>query len=64
MILDDRWVFADGIEISKANTYEAQTWFCLHQILFNQDMMANYDLNQERCKRLSSVRDIYIYILR
>lgn len=53
--IDEKWVTVQGEAVAKVVKHEAQTWFCLRQLLFNQMIMQSYELNDERRKHLSKV---------
>ena len=50
--IDDKWVSVTGSEILKVTKVEAQTWFCLRQILFNKMTFDNYEINSFRQREL------------
>ncbi|XP_037881633.1 zinc finger MYND domain-containing protein 10 homolog [Glossina fuscipes] len=52
--IDDKWIVVKGEEASKVIKHEAQAWFCMRQILFNNKLMQNYEINEERRKRLAA----------
>ncbi|XP_011200592.2 zinc finger MYND domain-containing protein 10 homolog [Bactrocera dorsalis] len=51
--IDEKWITVEGADISKISKQEAQSWFCIQQLLFNQSLMTSYELNEERRKHLS-----------
>lgn len=51
--IDDKWTPVYGMDIKKVTKIEAQTWFCLRQLLFNVDAMKNYEINQFRQREIS-----------
>lgn len=51
--IDDKWVqVSNGDQILKVTKVEAQTWFCLRQILFNRATFDNYEINAFRQREL------------
>lgn len=56
--IEDKWKTVKGEELVKVVKYEAQTWFCLRQILFNAQLMSNYELNEPRMKRLGQCQGL------
>ncbi|XP_067647579.1 zinc finger MYND domain-containing protein 10 homolog isoform X2 [Eurosta solidaginis] len=51
--IDDKWILMKGDEIAKVTKHEAQSWFCMRQLLFNKSLMNSYELNEERRKHLA-----------
>ncbi|XP_013113063.2 zinc finger MYND domain-containing protein 10 homolog [Stomoxys calcitrans] len=51
--IDEKWMLVQGEELGKVVKHEAQTWFCLRQLLFNRGFMESYEFNDERRKHLS-----------
>lgn len=56
--IDEKWLTVEGADISKISKQEAQTWFCMRQLLFNQSLMASYELNEERRKHISKCQGL------
>lgn len=51
--IDDKWTPVCGSDILKITKYEAQTWFCLRQLLMNPNVIQHYDINDFRQRELS-----------
>lgn len=51
--IDDTWTPTFGDDIKKVTKIEAQTWFCLRQLLFNSDVMRMYEINEYRQRQIS-----------
>ncbi|CAO1384827.1 unnamed protein product [Diamesa hyperborea] len=49
---DGKWLPVAGDEILKIAKVEAQTWFCLHHIMFNRSTFENYEINAFRQREL------------
>lgn len=52
-IPDDKWIVATNEDLLKITKVEAQTWFCLRQLIFNKDAMENYEINSFRQRELA-----------
>ncbi|XP_058834470.1 zinc finger MYND domain-containing protein 10 homolog [Topomyia yanbarensis] len=50
--LNDRWEPVYGGEIFKVTKSEAQAWFCLFGLLFNKNVMADYEINEFRQREI------------
>uniref|UniRef100_A0A182TJK7 MYND-type domain-containing protein n=1 Tax=Anopheles melas TaxID=34690 RepID=A0A182TJK7_9DIPT len=46
------WISAHGDAILKVTETEAQTWFCLYRLLFNGDLMRDYEINSYRHREI------------
>uniref|UniRef100_A0A8W7P0B2 MYND-type domain-containing protein n=1 Tax=Anopheles coluzzii TaxID=1518534 RepID=A0A8W7P0B2_ANOCL len=46
------WMPAHGDAILKVTETEAQTWFCLYRLLFNGDLMRDYEINGYRHREI------------
>ncbi|XP_052871746.1 zinc finger MYND domain-containing protein 10 homolog [Anopheles cruzii] len=46
--LDDVWRPVHGEEVLKVSKTEAQTWFGLHKLVFNRELMHGYEMNAYR----------------
>lgn len=53
LFIDDKWTKVTGDEVLKVTKVEAQTWFCLRQLLFNDDAMSMYAINEFRQREIS-----------
>uniref|UniRef100_A0A336L5D1 CSON004625 protein n=1 Tax=Culicoides sonorensis TaxID=179676 RepID=A0A336L5D1_CULSO len=53
--IDEKWKKVAGDLIMKVVKPEAQTWFCLRQLLFNQDVAKNYQINDFRQRELGKL---------
>ncbi|CAD7006136.1 zinc finger MYND domain-containing protein 10 homolog [Ceratitis capitata] len=51
--IDEKWVAVEATEVTKICKHEAQCWFCMRQLLFNQSLTISYEMNEERRKHLS-----------
>uniref|UniRef100_A0A1Q3FT13 Putative zinc finger mynd domain-containing protein 10 n=1 Tax=Culex tarsalis TaxID=7177 RepID=A0A1Q3FT13_CULTA len=50
--LNDSWKVVYGEEITKVTKTEAQTWFCLFGLLFNESISRNYEINAFRQREI------------
>lgn len=55
---DEKWKNVVGDEFLKVTKIEAQTWFCLRQILFNENVMRNYEITEFRQRELAKVMEM------
>uniref|UniRef100_A0A182JS30 Zinc finger MYND domain-containing protein 10 n=1 Tax=Anopheles christyi TaxID=43041 RepID=A0A182JS30_9DIPT len=46
------WIPAHGDAILKVTDTEAQTWFCLYRLLFNGELMRDYEINGYRHREI------------
>uniref|UniRef100_A0A182M7D7 MYND-type domain-containing protein n=1 Tax=Anopheles culicifacies TaxID=139723 RepID=A0A182M7D7_9DIPT len=46
------WMPAHGDAVLKVTETEAQTWFCLHRLLFNGELMRDYEINGYRHREI------------
>jgi hypothetical protein len=53
--LDEKWTKVYGDDILKVTKNEAQTWFCLYKLLFNETAMRNYEINEFRQRELAKI---------
>ncbi|XP_063708582.1 zinc finger MYND domain-containing protein 10 homolog [Culicoides brevitarsis] len=53
--IDEKWKRVSGDLILKVVKPEAQTWFCLRQLLFNADACKNYSINDFRQRELAKL---------
>lgn len=53
--IDEKWKKVYGDAIMKVVKPEAQTWFCLRQLLFNTDVTKNYPINDFRQRELGKL---------
>lgn len=53
--VDEKWIPVQGEAVAKVVKHEAQAWFCLRQLLFNQNLMQSYAINEERRRHLGKV---------
>lgn len=53
--IDEKWKKVYGDMILKVVKPEAQTWFCLRQLLFNADVTKNYPINDFRQRELGKL---------
>lgn len=51
--IDDKWTPVCGGDILQITKYEAQTWFCLRQLLMNTNVIQHYNINEFRQRELS-----------
>lgn len=51
--IDEKWTNVD--DVAKIVKPEAQSWFCVRQLLLNGQAMEHYTLNESRCKQLYKV---------
>lgn len=51
--IDDSWQTVTGIDLMKVSKVEAQTWFCLRQILFNGNISNMYAITEFRQRELA-----------
>lgn len=51
--IDEKWTPVNGSDVLKVTKTEAQAWFCLRQLLFNQDVRKHYEINEFRQRELS-----------
>uniref|UniRef100_A0A1A9WSR9 MYND-type domain-containing protein n=1 Tax=Glossina brevipalpis TaxID=37001 RepID=A0A1A9WSR9_9MUSC len=56
--IDDKWIIVEGDEATKVVKHEAQAWVCMRQILFNSNLMQNYEISEERRKRLAGCQSL------
>ncbi|XP_037813715.1 zinc finger MYND domain-containing protein 10 homolog [Lucilia sericata] len=56
--IDEKWTLVKGEAVAKVVKHEAQAWFCLRQILFNNNLMSSYELNDERRKQLAKCQGL------
>lgn len=59
--LDDKWTPISGEDVNKITKTEAQTWFCLRQLLFNANAMSMYEINEFRQREISKCQ-IYMTV--
>lgn len=60
--IDEKWIVVKGEELAKVVKHEAQAWFCLRQILFNNNLMESYEINEERRKQLGKVSMFVVFL--
>ncbi|KAH8364834.1 hypothetical protein KR084_012317 [Drosophila pseudotakahashii] len=51
--IDEKWTTV--YDVAKICKPEAQTWFCVRQLLLNAQIMENYALNEARCNQLNKL---------
>lgn len=51
--ISDKWVTVRGESVLTVTKSEAQTWLCMHQLLFNPNIMRSYDINEFRQRELA-----------
>lgn len=51
--IDDKWIKVNGDDVLKITKCEAQTWFCLRNLLFSKNAMNMYAINEFRQRELS-----------
>lgn len=51
--IDDKWTSVDGDDVLKLTKAEAHTWFCLRHLLFSDDAMNMYAINEFRQREIS-----------
>ena len=51
--VEGKWTVVYGEDIQKVSKTEAQCWFALRQLLFNNQVMQSYDWNDFRCREIS-----------
>ncbi len=51
--IGDKWVPVRGASVLTITKSEAQTWLCLRQLLFNRNIMRNYEINEFRQRELA-----------
>ncbi|KAI8116489.1 Zinc finger MYND domain-containing protein 10 like protein [Lucilia cuprina] len=56
--IDEKWTLVKGEAVAKVVKHEAQAWFCLRQILFNNNLMSSYEINDERRKQLAKCQGL------
>uniref|UniRef100_A0A182Q634 MYND-type domain-containing protein n=1 Tax=Anopheles farauti TaxID=69004 RepID=A0A182Q634_9DIPT len=49
---NDRWTLAPGDAVLQVTETEAQTWFCLYRLLFNSELMNDYEINAYRQREI------------
>lgn len=49
----DKWVAVRGASVLTVTKSEAQTWLCLRQLLFNPNIMRNYEITEFRQRELA-----------
>lgn len=50
--IDGKWWPVEGEDILKVTKVEAQTWFCLRNIIFHRETFENYEINSFRQQEL------------
>lgn len=50
--IDGKWTHVSGIDVIKVTKIEAHTWFCLRHLLFNNDAMGMYEINEFRQREI------------
>lgn len=58
--INEKWTVVKGDAITKITKHEAQTWFCLRQMLFNQKLMQSYKMNEMKRNHLAKVSFTFI----
>lgn len=53
--IDEKWKRVQGDTVMKVVKPEAQTWFCMRQLLFNTDVAKNYPINEFRQRELGKL---------
>ncbi|XP_055904700.1 zinc finger MYND domain-containing protein 10 homolog [Eupeodes corollae] len=56
--IEEKWTTVIGEDLRKVVKHEAQTWFCLRQILFSPSLMELYEMNEPRQKRLGQCQGL------
>lgn len=51
--IGDKWVSVRGESVLTVTKSEAQTWLCFRQLLFNSNVMRNYEINEFRQRELA-----------
>lgn len=51
--ISDKWVSVRGEDILTMTKSEAQTWLCFRQLLFNSNVMRNYEITEFRQRELA-----------
>lgn len=51
--VEGQWTPVAGEDLQKVSKIEAQAWFALRQLLFNNQVMQSYDWNDFRCREIS-----------
>lgn len=51
--INEKWTPVHGNDILKITKSEAQTWFCMRQLIFNQNVMQNYEITEFRQRELA-----------
>lgn len=51
--IDDKWISIDRLDAIQVTKIEAQVWFCLRQLLFNDDAIKFYEWNSFRQREIS-----------
>lgn len=51
--ISDKWVPVRGESLLTITKSEAQTWICFRQLLFNTNIMRNYEINEFRQRELA-----------
>ncbi|XP_017472143.1 PREDICTED: zinc finger MYND domain-containing protein 10 homolog [Rhagoletis zephyria] len=58
--IDEKWLLVQGDDLNKVSKQEAQSWFCMRELLFNNSLMTSYELNEERRKHLSKCQGLLL----
>lgn len=53
--VDEKWTKVAGDEILTVTKVEAQTWFCIRQLIFNPKLMENYEITSNRQRELGKL---------
>lgn len=56
--IDEKWTPIKDTTILKVTKIEAQTWFCLRQILLNSNIFEKYEINDYRQRTLSKLEHL------
>lgn len=51
--INEKWTTVHGSDILRVTKTEAQTWFCMRQLLCNRNVMQNYEINEFRQRELA-----------
>ncbi|XP_037031125.1 zinc finger MYND domain-containing protein 10 homolog [Bradysia coprophila] len=55
--ISDKWVTVRGESVLTVTKSEAQTWLCFRQLLFNPNVMRNYEINEFRQRELAKCQN-------
>ncbi|XP_055377177.1 zinc finger MYND domain-containing protein 10 homolog [Condylostylus longicornis] len=55
---EEKWKLVDSDDLLKVEKLEAQSWFCLRQLLFNQNLMSSYEINDFRQRHLGKCQGL------